>query len=172
MERAPPAERAHGRSAAPSEDPQMTPLLALALVLIGAVPLHAQESPQALDEWIADPYHTHDGRIRLTGLRHGTYHRGYRCPSLEAAVAVVSTVTAAKKGGTTAERQRALLLRTLPKHGCAAAARGDYVPLALGPTVSLDLGFEASEDWTALRVRTPDGVEAGLVYDASVYAMD
>ncbi|MBV5262474.1 hypothetical protein [Pinisolibacter aquiterrae] len=150
----------------------MTPRLALALVLIGAVPLHAQERPRTLDEWIGDPTHTHDGRIRLTGLKHGTYHRGYRCPTLEAAAAVVSTVTAARKGRTTAERQRALLLRTLPKHGCAAAARGDYVPLALGPMVSLDLGYEANEDWTALRVRTPDGVEAGLVYDASVYAMD
>lgn len=150
----------------------MRPLLALAVIVITAVPLHAQERSQTLDEWIDDPSHTYDGRIRLTGLKHGTYHRGYRCPNLEAATAVVSAVTVAQKRPTTAERQRALLLLTLPKHGCTAAARGDYVPLALGPMVSLDLGYEANEDWTALRVRTPDGVEAGLVYDASVYAMD
>lgn len=150
----------------------MKSLPALALLSIAAVPLHAQERAQSLDDWIGESVHTADGRIRLTGLRHGTYHRGYRCPTLEAATAVVSAVMLAQKERTTAKRQRDVLMRTLPKHGCAAAARGDYVPLALGPMVSIDLGYEANEDWTALRVRTPDGGEAGLVYDASVYAMD
>lgn len=150
----------------------MKPLPALALLLIVAAPLHAQDRPQSLDDWIGESVHTSDGRIRLTGLRHGTYHRGYRCPTLEAAAAVVSAVALAQKERTTAKQQRDVLVRTLPKHGCAAAARGDYAPLALGPMVSIDLGYEANEDWTALRVLTPDGGEAGLVYDASVYAMD
>ncbi len=147
-------------------------LHALALVAITAVPLHAQERPRSLDDWIGVPAHTQDGRIRLTGRKHGTYHRGYRCPTPEAATAVVSAVEVARKRGTTAEQQRAVLLRALPRHGCAAAARGDYVPLALGPMVSIDVGYEANEDWTALRVRTPVGREAGLVFDASVYAME
>lgn len=150
----------------------MKPLVALALLSIVALPLHAQERRQSLEEWIADWDHTTDGRIRLTGLKHGTYHKGYLCPTLEAAVAVVSTVTLAQEQRTTPKRQREVLLRTLPQHGCAPAARGDYTPLALGPMVSIDLGFEANENWTALRVRTPDGGEAGLVYDASVFAMD
>lgn len=150
----------------------MKPLVALALLSIVAVPLHAQDRPQSLEDWIGESVHTTNGLIRLTGLRHRTYHRGYRCPTLEAAAAVVSAVTLAQKQRTPAKRQRDVLLRTLPRHGCAAAARGDYTPLALGPMVSIDLGYEANEDWTALRVRTPDGAEAGLVYDASVYAMD
>jgi hypothetical protein len=38
--------------------------------------------------------------------------------------------------------------------------------------VSIDVGYEANEDWTALRVRAPDDTDIGLVFDASIFAMD
>lgn len=95
----------------------MTPLHAAALALIPTVPLHAQDRTSTLEDWIRDPFHPQDSRIRLTGLRHETHDRGHRCPTI-------------------------------------------------------DGSCEASEDWTALRVKIPDGPDAGRVFDAGVHAMD
>lgn len=133
----------------------------------------AQDSEKALQEWIGDPSHrTFQGTIRLSGKTHGDYHRGYRCPSYEAATFVVSIVEKAHLHEKKPKALRATLLRSLAGQGCKPAAAGRYRPLQLGNVSQIDNGPEAGEEWTALRVQAPDGAEIGLVYDASIYAID
>jgi len=151
----------------------MKPATVLAALFLTVLSSVAQDRQAALEEWVRDPTHTFEGRIRLTGVRHNkTYYRGYRCRDYETATFIIATVEKSKLHEKTAKGQRGILLRVLAAQGCQPAARGDYLPIELGPSVSLDLGYEAGEDWTALRVKAPDGDEIGLVYDASVYAMD
>lgn len=154
----------------------MTPLKSLAAsvlaLLLAAADGAAQERNKTFDDWVRDPMHTTNGQIRVTGLRHDKYVRAYRCAAYENATFVIATVEKSRLHEKTAKGQRGVLLRVLAAQNCQPAAKGDYLPLELGPSVWINLGYEADEDWTALRVKAPDGTEAGLVFDASVYAMD
>lgn len=133
----------------------------------------AQDSKKALQEWIDDPSHgSFQGMIPLSGKKHGDYHRGYRCPSYEAATFVVSIVEKAHLHEKKPKVLRATLLRSLAGQACEPAAAGQYRPLQLGNVSQIDNGPEAGEEWTALRVQAPDGAEIGLVYDASIYGID
>lgn len=151
----------------------MRNILALPILLLAFGSASAQDPKKALQEWIDDPSHgIFQGAIPLSGKKHGDYHRGYRCPSYEAATFVVSIVEKAHLHEKKPKALRATLLRSLAGQGCKPAAAGQYRPLQLGNASQIDNGPEAGEEWTALRVQGPDGAEIGLVYDASVYAID
>ncbi len=151
----------------------MRNICALPILLLAFGSASAQDSREALQNWIGDPSHgTFQGMVRLSGKKHGDYHRGYRCPSYEAATFVVSIVEKAHLHEKRPKALRATLLRSLAGQGCQPAAAGHYRPLQLGNVSAIDNGPEAGEQWTALRVQAPDGAETGLVYDASVYGVD
>ncbi len=130
----------------------------------------AEDATDPLAAWMAAPGHARDGMIELTGKPHGDYHRGYRCPSYEAATFVVSIVEKAHLHEKKPEDLRATLLRSLSGGNCVPAPAGRYRPLQLGNVSVIDNGPEAEEEWTALHVTAPGGEEIGLVYDASVFA--
>lgn len=151
----------------------MRRICALLILLLAGRSAFAQDAKEALEEWIKDPAHgAFNGTISLTGKQHGDYHRGYRCPRYEAATFVVSIVEKAHLHEKKPKALRAMLLRSLAGQGCKPAAAGRYRPRQLGAFSRIDNGPEAEEEWTALRVQAPDGAEIGLVYDASVYAVD
>lgn len=151
----------------------MRKICAFLALLFAFGPGFAQDGKETLEAWIKDPTHgAVEGTIGLTGKKHGDYHRGYRCPTYEAATFVVSIVEKAHLHEKKPKALRATLLRSLVGQGCKPAAAGIYRPLQLGGVLRIDNGPEAEEEWTALRARAPDGAEIGLVYDASVYAID
>ncbi|BBU63827.1 hypothetical protein MSC49_37620 (plasmid) [Methylosinus sp. C49] len=151
----------------------MKNICAFPILLLAFGSASAQDAKEPLQEWIGDPSHgIFQGMIHLSGKTHADYHRGYRCPSYEAATFVVSIVEKAHLHEKKPKALRAALLRSLAGQGCKPAAAGQYLPLQLGNVSQIDNGPEAGEEWTALRVQAPDATEIGLVYDASVYAID
>lgn len=150
----------------------MRQICAFLILLLAGRPAVAQDAKEALEEWVKDPAHAYNGTIGLSGKRHGDYHRGYRCPNYEAATFVVSIVEKAHLHEKKPKALRAVLLRSLAGQGCKPAGAGRYRPLQLGGFTRIDNGPEAEEEWTALRVQAPDRADIGLVYDASVYAIE
>jgi hypothetical protein len=111
-----------------------------------------------------------DGILSLSGRSHKGYYRGYRCPSFIAAESVVEAVRGAQVKQTSAAANTRSMKIYMQRNACKPAV-GKYGLLAKGREVEINRGFEASENWVALEVSDPTGKRAGLLFDASPYAI-
>lgn len=90
--------------------------------------------------------------------------RGYICPTPGAAIDVVATVLTTSG----AEQQLAAFRAALRRHSCAFAS-GEFRVTELHHSGYIEIGLEASEDWTALSAIDAQGRSVGVIYDSSMF---
>ena len=94
--------------------------------------------------------------------------RAYICKNPAVAMKFVSSIPTATLKGVTKAKQLQAKAIALKSNGCAYAS-GNYHVTAVHNETYINLGFEASEVWTAITARDARGQVVGLVYDTDVY---
>ncbi len=116
----------------------------------------------ALERWL-EP-RSDDGTLTIDAAS----ARAYRCPSVAAARAVVTAITATDgAAGSGQARQSQALKAALRRQRCTMAS-GTFTITDVHEVRMIELGFEAVEEWTALSATDAAGRSIGLVYDGSL----
>ena len=155
------------------------PCTLLAALVCGALAMPAAAAPDARSAPLRTPdaawlaIHVPDGpggAVTFSGRNHKGYYRAYACPDVAAATSVIAAIPDATTQRTTAAQQSVALKNALQAQKCTPA-KGRYRIALIGAQADINHGVEASEEWTAISAVDPDGRTAGLVFDASVYAI-
>lgn len=145
--------------------------LLFALSANGELPISSdsQARGQDLEQWATKVGVVHE-MIELRGRPRDGYYRAYLCPAYSNVLAIAEDFTDQEATQHDLSAQKRALQAKLKFHGCIPA-RGRFWVAAVGPEFKMNLGVEASENWTALDVDDERHNRRGLLIDSSLYAI-